>query len=85
MDQYPDPAASWLLVRAFGDLQCARDCAPITDMDALACAARLLFSQLPRLIATSIVAGWIEEGDDGALGLTAEGWRRYRQETGRPG
>lgn len=75
MDQYPDPAASWLLLHGIAALQEEADGAPILDMDALAAVAGLRYSQLARLIATAIHAGWIAEGADGALGLTEAGRR----------
>jgi hypothetical protein len=83
----PTPPASdppsTLLLRALGDLQLAEEGEPITDMDALALMAGLVYVEVPALIEVGIVAGFIEEGEAGEVALSAKGWRWWNRDNER--
>jgi hypothetical protein len=74
---------SVLLLRAIGELQLLEEGEPITDMDAIALMAGLVYIEIPALIEIGIVKGFIEDGEAGEIALTAKRWRWFERDRER--
>jgi hypothetical protein len=74
---------SVLLLRAIGELQLLEQGEPITDMDAIALMAGLVYIEIPALIEIGVVKGYIEDGEAGEVALTAKGWRWWERDRER--
>jgi hypothetical protein len=77
--------SSVALLRAIGELQLLEEGEPITDLDALALMAGLVYVEIPALIEIGIVKGFIEDGEAGEVALTAKGWRWWERDPERRG
>lgn len=76
----PSPAVSptTRLLRTIGDLQRRNDdYAPIDDFSALSRKAAMHLAALPAMIAAGVDAGYLEEHEQGAVGLVTKGLHWY--------
>ncbi len=64
-------------MRAIGDLQAMEGGEPITDMEVVALMCGIVWVDLPALIEVGIVAGYLDDDDNGGIGLSEKGQRWY--------
>ena len=75
---FPVVSPTTRLLRAVGDLQRRNNAyAPIDDFSTLSRTAAMHIAALPAMIAAGVDAGYLEENEQGAVGLTTKGLRWY--------
>lgn len=78
----PPPPQSVALLTALGYLQELVDGGPVYEEDELAAVSGIQVLELLPLIDRAEEKGYLEIGEDGAISLTAKGWRWYEMHGG---
>ncbi len=69
-----------LLMRAIGDLQMLEGGEPITDIEAVALMCGNVWQEISALIEVGITAGFLEDDEYCAVGLSAKGQQWYERD-----